>query len=83
VPPYRDELFVPPRREVSPQLEFLLTGWVGRYNLALGRQDRLFIDWPSVAKYARYYYQEAMRKGQGSLKTAVEAWVQGVTDPQD
>jgi uncharacterized protein DUF3857/transglutaminase superfamily protein len=83
VPPYRDEEYMPPRREVSPRLEFLLTGWAGRYSEALGRQDRLFIDWPSVARYARYYYQEAMKKGQGPFKTTVEGWVQGVTDPQE
>ena len=83
VPPYRDEEYMPPRREVSPRLEFLLTGWAGHYSEALGRQDRLFTDWPAVARYARYYYQEAMKKGQGPFKTTVEGWVQGVTDPQE
>jgi len=83
VPPFRDELFMPPRREVSPRLEFLLTGWAGRYSDALGRQDRLFIDWPSVAKYSRFYYQEGMKKGQSQFKTMVEGWVQGIQDPQE
>jgi len=83
VPPYRDELYMPPRREVSPRLEFLLTGWINRYSDALGRQDRLFIDWPSVARYARYYYQEGMKKGQSPLKAMVEGWVQGIEDPQE
>jgi len=83
VPPFRDELYMPPRREVSPRLEFLLTGWAGRYSEALGRQDRLFTDWPSVAKYARYFYQDAMKKGQAPYKTMVEGWTQGVADPQE
>ena len=83
IPPYRDELFVPPRREVSPRLEMLLTGWSGHYSDALGRQDKLFIDWPSVARYVRYYYQEATKKGLSSLKPQVEAWIQGIADPQE
>lgn len=81
--PFRDELFMPPRREVAPRVEMLLTAWRGRYSEALGRQDRLFIDWPSVAKYARFYYQEAAKKGQSALKSLAEGWVQGSTDPQE
>ncbi len=83
IPPYRDDLFMPPRREVSPRLEMLLTEWSRHYSDALGRQDRFFIDWPSVARYARYYYQDSTKKGQSTLKSLVEGWIQGVTDPQE
>jgi hypothetical protein len=83
VPPYRDEIFMPPQREVSPSIEFLLAGWSGRYLEALGREERMFIDWPSVARFVRYYYREAMKKAPSSFKDTVQGWVQGVSDPKE
>jgi hypothetical protein len=80
---FKDEVLMPPRRDVSPRLEMVLKGWAGYAWKALDRQDRVFIDWPSIAKWARFYYFEAMQKGQGELKPLVESWLQGVTDPQE
>ncbi|HKB06726.1 MAG TPA: DUF3857 domain-containing protein [Candidatus Polarisedimenticolia bacterium] len=80
---YKDEVLMPPRRDVSPRLEMVLKGWAGYAWKALARQDRVFIDWPSVAKWARFYYFEAMQKGQGEYKTLVDSWAQGVADPQE
>ncbi len=83
LPGYREEQLMPPPGEATPRMEFALQAWRGRFLEALGRQDRLFIDWPSVSTYVHYYYDEAIKKGQPALKPVVEGWLQGVADPQD
>lgn len=83
LPGYRSERMMPPPRDAAPRLEMVLTEWKGHMSWALGRQDRFFIDWPSVALYASSYYQDAIKRGLGNLKPVVDGWLAGVTDPQD
>jgi len=83
LPGYREEILMPPQREVSPRLEMVLQSWRDVYWKPLGRQDRLFTDWGSVARWAKYSYDEAVKAGQPSLKPVVDQWVQGILDPQE
>ncbi|HEU4401610.1 MAG TPA: DUF3857 and transglutaminase domain-containing protein [Candidatus Polarisedimenticolia bacterium] len=83
LPGYREELMMPPEREVAPRLEMTLQSWKNVRWAELGRQDNLFTDWASVAKYADTHYQDTIKDGQGALKPIVEGWVKGVTDPQE
>src|SRR2546425_7265274 len=61
----------------------VLEHWRNRAIWGLGRQNRFFIDWPSVALYAWSYYQDAMKTGLSDIRPVVEGWVQGIGDPQD
>jgi hypothetical protein len=81
LPGYRGEGFMPPAREINPRLEMLLTGWAGRVMWGIDRQDRFFIDWPSVARYVAAYYQEAM-KDTGDLNKVVGEWTAGAVDEE-
>ncbi|MCZ6696177.1 MAG: DUF3857 domain-containing protein, partial [Acidobacteria bacterium] len=81
IPGYRSEILMPPVREVSPRMEMVLHTWKGRRSWALGRQDRFFVDWESVAHYARAYYDEAVKDGGSKFESLVEGWVQGIEDP--
>ncbi|MBI4169507.1 MAG: DUF3857 and transglutaminase domain-containing protein [Acidobacteria bacterium] len=83
LPGYKDELFMPPARDVSPRIEFVLLEWKRYYWPSLGRQDRVFIDWPSVAQHTAHNYQGAVKDGLSSLKPVVDGWLQGITDPQE
>lgn len=80
---YKDEILMPPERDASPRLEMVLMKWKNYAIWALGRQDRFFIDWPSVALYAHSYYEYALKEGQSDLKPVVEEWVRGIVDPQE
>ncbi|MFQ5877887.1 MAG: hypothetical protein ACE5JH_09415 [Acidobacteriota bacterium] len=79
---YRDEILMPPPREAGPRLEMTLQSWKGWYLEALGRQDRFFIDWASIARYAGFYYDKAAGEGQSAIKPVVAKWVEGISDPQ-
>src|SRR5712692_10204602 len=81
LPGYREEGLMPPRREVSPHMEMVLQTWKNFMDPALGRQDRFFIDWDSVARYAGYYYDRVIKEGQAALKPIVDGWIQGMADP--
>lgn len=83
LPGYRDEMLMPPPREVSPHLDMVLQTFKNWYWSRLGRQDTLFTDWASVAQYVDAGYQKAVKDGQGALKPVVEGWVRDVADPQD
>ncbi len=83
VPAYRDEAMMPPQREVSPRAEMVLKGWTWQTWEALGRDDALFTDWVSVARYVQYYYQKAYKLDEVLVRTAVAGWIQGITDPQE
>src|SRR2546425_1257332 len=83
LPGYREELMMPPAREVSPRMEMVLQSWKDVGWEALGRQDRLFIDWPSVAKFYSYYYQGVIKGGQQAIKPVVDQWVSGLADPHE
>jgi len=80
-PGYRDEIFMPPRRDVSPRLEMNLHTWKGHWSEALGRESDFFKDWDSVALYTDYYYRKAIREGFAQMKTVAGAWVEGIEDP--
>src|SRR6266850_8070316 len=83
VPGYKEEELMPPPRDANPRLEMLLEHWKDRAIWGLGRQNRFFIDWASVALYAWSYYQDAMKTGLSDIKPVVEGWVQGVSDAQE
>ncbi len=83
IPGYREELMMPPAREVTPRLEMVLQSWKNVYWEPLGRQDSLFTDWGSVAKYADFYYQQAIKGGLAALRPVVEEWTKGAADPQE
>ncbi len=83
VPGYRDELLMPPARDASPRMEMVLTNWKDHAEWGLSRQNRYFIDWPSVSLYASTYYQDVVKNGVSSLKPIVEGWMQGAADPQE
>ncbi|HEV8703253.1 MAG TPA: DUF3857 and transglutaminase domain-containing protein [Candidatus Polarisedimenticolia bacterium] len=83
VPGYREELMMPPARDVTPRMEMVMQGWKDRRIEALGRQDNLFTDWASVAKYASFYYQQAIKAGQVAIKPVVDEWTKGLSDPQE
>jgi len=83
IPGYKSEDLMPPERDASPRLEMLLAHWKNRAIWGLGRQNRFFIDWPSVALYAWSYYQDAMKTGLSDIRPVVEGWVQGISDPQE
>jgi uncharacterized protein DUF3857/transglutaminase superfamily protein len=80
---YREERLMPPAAEVSPRIEMVLKALEGAQIEALGREDNLFTDWDSVAKYARYYYAKAYRVDEVSMKQVVGGWTQGITGKED
>jgi hypothetical protein len=81
LPGYRDEALMPPERETAPRLDMVLHLWKGAPIEELGRQDRFFIDWASVAQFAGYHYARAIKDGQAALRPIVDGWVQGAADP--
>ncbi len=83
LPGYKDELMMPPERDANARMEMVLAQWYGRASWALGRQDKMFVDWPSVSLYASAYYNDAIKSGLSDLKPVVAGWTQGVTDPQE
>ncbi len=83
VPAYKDELMMPPVVDVSPRVEMVLRAWSYVEWEALGRQDKLFTDWDSVAKYTRYYYQKAYKVDEVAMKQVVAGWIKGSSDPTD
>ncbi len=83
VPAYREELMMPPEADVSPRMEMVLVAWNHVEWKPLARRDRLFTDWDSVAKYARYYYQKAYMLDEVAVKNAVAEWTRGASTPDD
>lgn len=82
IPGYRDELLMPPARETTPRLEMVMSIWDGAEITQLGRMDKVFVDWPSVAGFAGYYYGRAIKDGQGALKPVVAGWTEGIADQE-
>jgi hypothetical protein len=83
VPGYRDEAMMPPERETSPRLDMVLASWKGQYSEALGRADRFFTDWDSVARWTLSNYGRVINKGQSDVGALVQGWVAGVSDPAE
>lgn len=83
LPGYREEILMPPQREAGPRLEMSLQSRKNWAFEALGRQDRILTDWASVAQWAGFYYDRAIKEGQADLKRTVDGWVQGLSDPQE
>jgi hypothetical protein len=80
---YHDEVLMPPRRDVSPHLEMVLQTWKNIYFESLGRQDRVLTDWDAVAKYTEFWYKAASKDGIPALRSMVNGWLEGITDPQE
>jgi uncharacterized protein DUF3857 len=80
LPGYRNEIFMPPARDVSPRLEMVLQTWKDAYFKQLGRQDSFLIDWPSVAKYVEVNYQSGAKGGAEALNPLVASWTTGAAD---
>jgi len=80
VPAYHEERLMPPQAEVSPRIEMVLKALEGMQIESLGREDNLFTDWDSVAKYARYYYAKAYRVDEVPMRQVVNGWTQGIAD---
>src|SRR5262245_43183066 len=83
LPGYRDEALMPPERETSARLDMVLATWKGRSMSELGRQDRMFIDWASVAQFVSDHYQKSVKEGQGAIKPLVDSWTAGIADPKE
>jgi Domain of Unknown Function with PDB structure (DUF3857) len=83
LPGYRDEAMMPPERETSPRLEMVLNTWKGRFSEQLGRADRIFIDWDSVARWMLADYGKVIAKGQSDLAPVVQGWISGASDPAE
>lgn len=80
LPGYKNEVLMPPRRDASPSLEMVLHTWANYISPALGRQDRWFVDWDSVAAWASHYYDAAAKEGQPELRNLVRSWTDGIAD---
>ncbi|HET8948764.1 MAG TPA: DUF3857 domain-containing protein [Candidatus Polarisedimenticolia bacterium] len=80
VPASRGEALMPPARETTPRLDMALNVWQGHYSSALGRQDRFFVDWESVARYVGDSYDHAIKQGASDVAPLVQAWTQGAAD---
>jgi transglutaminase-like putative cysteine protease len=80
-PGYREEVFMPPPREVSPRLEMVMQFWKNIYWTPLGRQDNLFTDWASVGKLAGANYRDGVKDGAEALPALVAGWTEGAADP--
>ncbi len=83
VPAEREEMLMPPEREVSPRVEMVLRGWEHVSWEALGRDGDLFTDWTSVGRYALYSYKNAYKVDEADIRKVVADWLQGVSDPQE
>ena len=83
IPAYREEELMPPLADVSPRVVFSLKALGGAEWEPLNREDNLFTDWDSVAKYARYYYQRAYKVDDVAVKQVVGGWTKGVSDQTD
>jgi hypothetical protein len=83
LPGWHEELMMPPERETTPRLDMVLNMWKGRYSKEIGRQDRFFVDWESVARYVGATYDRLVKEGVAAIKPAVDGWLQGVADPQE
>jgi len=83
VPAYRQERLMPPVAEVSPRIEMVLKALEGAQIEELGREDNLFTDWDSVARYTRYHYAKSYKVDEVSVKQAVAGWTQGIANKDD
>ncbi len=80
IPAYREEQLMPPLADVSPRVMFSLKALGGAQWQELNREDNLFTDWDSVAKYARYNYQRAYKIDDVAVRQVVAEWTQGASD---
>jgi len=80
VPARRDEMLMPPERDVLPRLEMTLTAWEGVQWDELGRTGYLFTDWNSVARFFNFRYRKAYMLDETQMRQAVAGWTAGLTD---
>ena len=82
VPGFREEKWMPPDAAVRSRLELVLTKWAQHEWEELGgREGDLFINWDSVARFARYYYAKAYKVDTVAARKAAVGWSQGASDP--
>jgi hypothetical protein len=82
VPADHREIMMPPQREILPRFEMILRGWTYTHWDALGRDDALFADWDSVARYFSYYYRGAYMLDEVAVTQVVSGWTAGIDDPE-
>jgi len=80
-PARKDEMLMPPDRDILPRLEMTLTAWEGVMWDELGRTGYLFTDWNSVARYFNFHYRKAYQLDETQMKQTVADWTAGLTDP--
>lgn len=82
IPAAQDEMWMPPGTSVRARVEMVLTRWAWAEWEALGgRKNDLFVNWDSVARFARYYYAKAYKLDEVAVRQAVSGWSQGASDP--
>jgi len=81
VPAARGEALMPPPRETTPRLDMSLNVWQGQYSEALGRVDKFFVDWESVARWVGTNYGKAVKSGLSDVTPIAQGWVAGAADP--
>lgn len=80
VPAARGEALMPPPRETTPRLDMSLNVWQGQYSDALGRVDRFFVDWESVARWVGTSYGKVVKSGLSEVAPVAEGWTAGAAD---
>lgn len=80
IPADRDELLMPPVRELLPRLEMTLSAWEYQHWDELARDNNLFTDWNSVARYFNFRYRRAYMLDETLMRQVVAGWTTGLTD---
>jgi hypothetical protein len=83
VPANHDEVLMPPEREAYPRFEMVLKAWDNTHWDELGRDNQLFIDWNSVARYVDFHYKRAYMLDEQAIGALVATWTQGLTTPEE
>jgi hypothetical protein len=74
----RDGEWMPPERVSGTRLEMVLKSWRGKYWAGIERADTFISDWNTAARFAGYYYQEAIKDGQTVLRGLARDWTAGL-----
>jgi hypothetical protein len=80
IPANRDELLMPPVRELLPRLEMTLSAWDYQHWDELARDNNLFTNWNSVARYFNFRYRRAYMLDETLMRQTVAGWTTGLTD---
>lgn len=80
IPANQDEILSPPERELLPRLEMTLSAWDYQHWDELARDNNLFTDWNSVARYFNFRYRKAYMLDETLMRQTVAGWTVGLTD---